>query len=456
MKLKDLVNLIKHISLSQPDVHSFYEGDVYKAMNANAAIDYASVVLTYNNFTHNEDDESTTYNMYLFYVDREVSDDSNQLDVQSHSIDVLKSIIHTIENYDVIVNQSIYHPFKERFGDECSGAYAEIALTVIDGECDNFFVDIDEAAKEEIKRLEAQVSSLKRQVNNLQKDIDDMTDLEVTENGIYNPEGIGYKKVSVDVQGVLKYERDTVLWLDVKGNVIFRRKAVNNEVNMDVSVDNAFYTTVGSGITTLKNVNRLQSKMLYLGDDVIDISGNGKDVGSGKLIAVFGGNSLHKLGDYTFFYCINLVYFENLKNISEFGKSALLGCINLNSEEEGHISLGTVTKIEEGAFEDVDFTSFDIDGDNAWIDDNWMSSHFYIDDENHYGRPMGRLSITGSFYNLPLHYITSLAGWTWNNILVKLDDVQGADERVISLNKKYEGKVDIDMLNSKGYEVVFV
>lgn len=71
-----------------------------------------------------------TYNFVFFYVDRLLSDRSNQTEIQSTGIAVLSNILHRLEDYDVEVKSHSYQVFHQRFNDECAGVYVTVGLTI--------------------------------------------------------------------------------------------------------------------------------------------------------------------------------------------------------------------------------------------------------------------------------------------------------------------------------------
>lgn len=135
MNLYNITNLIKQLASQIPNVGTIDVGDVYQ-INAKQDIVYPSIAITQRPHTISHNDEMTTYNFYIFYIDRLTSDDTNRMDVQNAAIEALHSLSDALNDYDVeVVNVSTVHTFNERFNDSCSGAYFELSVTVYNEAC---------------------------------------------------------------------------------------------------------------------------------------------------------------------------------------------------------------------------------------------------------------------------------------------------------------------------------
>lgn len=136
MSLRDIIQLIKDAALYYPNVNSVYEGDIYE-LNTDQSVDYGSVVITQGVHSVNTLDEEITYNLYIFYVDRQTSNGDNITMVQSHGINIVNAILTRLGEMMNIEDYTI-HTFKERFGSLCAGAYAEVGITVALDTCADF------------------------------------------------------------------------------------------------------------------------------------------------------------------------------------------------------------------------------------------------------------------------------------------------------------------------------
>ena len=137
MKYKELVKIIKDVSLALPDVNSFYTGDVYE-INADQSVKYASVVLTNQEHQFDNNNDKFNYNFVLFFIDRLLDDESNRIDVQTAGISALKNIVTALEDYGIIIDSFRFTLFKERFNDICSGAYATFTIQIDDIDCNEY------------------------------------------------------------------------------------------------------------------------------------------------------------------------------------------------------------------------------------------------------------------------------------------------------------------------------
>lgn len=130
MTLYTLINKLKDISLTIPNINSAFDGDIF-LLNSKPNIDYGVFFITQSQHTVNEN--TKTFNLTLYFVDRVFEDDSNVLSVQSMGIEVLSNIINIFnyENDDVNIEYGInFNTFIHKFTDKCSGVYANIAIEV--------------------------------------------------------------------------------------------------------------------------------------------------------------------------------------------------------------------------------------------------------------------------------------------------------------------------------------
>ena len=176
MKYKEIIKIIKNISLALPDVRSFYCGDVYE-VNADQSVKYSSIVLTNQEHQFDNINDKFQYNFILFYIDRLTDDEANRTDVHTAAVSALKNIVQHLEDYDVIINDFKFNLFRERFNDSCAGAYATLSVEVEDNDCN-----------EDFDFTYGQISP------------DKLKEISITSNGTYTPdEGYYYTKIDVNV-----------------------------------------------------------------------------------------------------------------------------------------------------------------------------------------------------------------------------------------------------------------
>ena len=136
MTLYNFIHIIERICLSQKNVRSFGEGDLYSFM-ASPSIKYSMMYVTQNQ--HQRQGDFDLYNINLFYMDRNNNVDAdNSLEIQSIGKELIDNVIRIFcEDYDAEVNGNIiYQPFTQSHPDLVSGVYATVTLEVpVDSTC---------------------------------------------------------------------------------------------------------------------------------------------------------------------------------------------------------------------------------------------------------------------------------------------------------------------------------
>ena len=131
MTLKQVINELERIALTQHNVRSAGEGDLYADLNAQASIKYDIFYITQNQ--HQSEGDLDRYSFNLFYISRqEDSDAGNALQIQSIGKEVIENVVKIFcEMYDAEVYGVVYwQPFVQRFSDLTAGTYAIITLEV--------------------------------------------------------------------------------------------------------------------------------------------------------------------------------------------------------------------------------------------------------------------------------------------------------------------------------------
>ena len=131
MTLFELINKLKDIAISKPNINYVGDGDVY-TLNSLPNIDYSVFFITQND--HSIYQDTITYNLNLFYIDRISDSEDNVLNIQSDGMLQLTNIINTLVfSEDVDVEGEIsFTPFIQRFADQCAGVYCNVRFI-----CDN-------------------------------------------------------------------------------------------------------------------------------------------------------------------------------------------------------------------------------------------------------------------------------------------------------------------------------
>ena len=129
MTLFEIINKLKDIAISKPNINFVGDGDVY-TLNSLPNIDYSVFFITQND--HSIYQDTITYSLNLFYIDRISDSEDNVLNIQSDGMLQLTNIINTLVfSEDVDVEGEItFTPFIQRFADQCSGVYCTVRFIV--------------------------------------------------------------------------------------------------------------------------------------------------------------------------------------------------------------------------------------------------------------------------------------------------------------------------------------
>lgn len=127
MNLYTVIEKIKSYAKVQPNMGTVSTGSIYD-LNTDNKVVYPAFVITQDGHTGDNIGEYFTYNFNLFVVDREVSDKSNKIQVQSYAIEVLKRMVILLEGSGALIDNYQVHTFEEKFNDVCAGAYLTISL----------------------------------------------------------------------------------------------------------------------------------------------------------------------------------------------------------------------------------------------------------------------------------------------------------------------------------------
>ena len=130
MTLFQIIQILKEITLTQPNVKTATDGSIYDVMNTNPSVKYD--VVHFSQTTHQSDEETDFYGLNVFYVSRlEDSLEDNRLQIQSIGKEVLDNIIRTFcENWGIDFPIITYTPFTQKFNDLCAGCYCNLRLEV--------------------------------------------------------------------------------------------------------------------------------------------------------------------------------------------------------------------------------------------------------------------------------------------------------------------------------------
>ena len=129
MTLFEIINKLKDIAINKPNINFVGDGDVY-TLNSLPNIDYSVFFITQND--HSIYQDTITYSLNLFYIDRISDSEDNVLNIQSDGMLQLTNIINTLVfSEDVDVDGEIsFTPFIQRFADQCAGVYCTVRFIV--------------------------------------------------------------------------------------------------------------------------------------------------------------------------------------------------------------------------------------------------------------------------------------------------------------------------------------
>lgn len=143
MTLKYLLNAISTKSINQKCINYAAAGsDIYQ-LNV-LRVDAYPVLFTSPTGNHSVNENTTIYELTLYYLDRLTEDNVNDIDIQSAAIEQLKNIVRHIATIDGVIRVSEEYSITnfietEAFNDRLCGAYTTIQVEVL-----NNFVCPDE------------------------------------------------------------------------------------------------------------------------------------------------------------------------------------------------------------------------------------------------------------------------------------------------------------------------
>ena len=136
MTLIEIINALNEISIKQPNINQFIKsGNIYD-LNSDRNAKFPVFCVTQGTHGTNIKEGYTTYNLFLYYVDRLKSDETNKLEIQSVALDTLKNIVRIlVYKYDIECETIDFEVFTERFSELCAGAYATISIISYEDNC---------------------------------------------------------------------------------------------------------------------------------------------------------------------------------------------------------------------------------------------------------------------------------------------------------------------------------
>lgn len=135
MTLYEIISSFQKIALTQPNILTAKNGNVYDIMNNTPSNKYGVFVVTQN--THSSDENTDTYGLTLYCIDRlDDTLEDNRLSIQSICKEQLENIIKTFcDMYELDIPEVNYTPFTQKFVDECAGVYAQFSIVLYGSSC---------------------------------------------------------------------------------------------------------------------------------------------------------------------------------------------------------------------------------------------------------------------------------------------------------------------------------
>lgn len=116
-----------------PNIRAFSDEGVFILNDRdNWKMNYATVILDLQNA--NVSESTTTYNVMLWYIDRQREDRTDINEIISEGIATLSEMVNFINNHldgVYIAEPSVATPFQDRFADECAGASLSLSITAL-------------------------------------------------------------------------------------------------------------------------------------------------------------------------------------------------------------------------------------------------------------------------------------------------------------------------------------
>ena len=136
MTLQSLLYKISEIGIKQKVIQYAAAGaDVYAALNDTTIKDYP-ILFASPTGNHTVAENVTRYSITLYYFDRLLSDNSNDVNVMSTAIEQLKNMVKWIKTIEGVVDVSEEYEIRhfsdtESFNDAVGGAWATIQIDTL-------------------------------------------------------------------------------------------------------------------------------------------------------------------------------------------------------------------------------------------------------------------------------------------------------------------------------------
>lgn len=131
MTLLQVIQAIERVAAKQPSVNTIVRENVF-LLNENPAARYGVFSWSQNQHGESISTDYRSYRFTFFYVDRLTESKDNAVECQSVGIETLGNIIRELGEVLPVSDWAV-DVFRDRFADECAGAYCSVTLQALRG-----------------------------------------------------------------------------------------------------------------------------------------------------------------------------------------------------------------------------------------------------------------------------------------------------------------------------------
>lgn len=136
MTLDSLIKTIGQLAINNKLVNWYGGGGSLYEINSLDIKDYALIYVSPTG-NHTATANYTEYQLTIFYMDRLMDDNSNDVQIFSTGVEVLKHLVREIGNLNDVLSISNSYTIQnftetEKMSDRCAGAYATLNVTVME------------------------------------------------------------------------------------------------------------------------------------------------------------------------------------------------------------------------------------------------------------------------------------------------------------------------------------
>lgn len=134
MSLEELIKQIGKMAIKNSLVSWYGGGGSIYELNSLTIKDYSLIYVSPTG-THTATNSYTRFAITIFYIDRLLDDNSNDVQIFSAGVEVLKNIIKGLGMIDGVIEVSNSYTIQnftetEKMSDKCAGAYATLEVIV--------------------------------------------------------------------------------------------------------------------------------------------------------------------------------------------------------------------------------------------------------------------------------------------------------------------------------------